>query len=473
MHIGIFIFRRDLRIYDNLGLNKLMKNCDKILPIFILDKNQIEKHKHNEYYFSNPAIQFICESLQNLDNEIRNENGKLFLFYGNVEKIIEHILKSLQNYRLTICFNIDYSKYSRIRDSKIEKICEKNNVELIKEYSDYTLIPVENLSKNKFGFKQFSAFYKHEKKYSVNKPVQSKLVFLNSTKKFDFSFSIKNLSKLFIPLKNIAQHGGRENGLEKLRKIKNFHDYNENRNLLNYNTTNLSGYLNFGCLSIREVYHKVLKTLGKNNEILKQLYWRDFYLSTLIFLDDAIEYKHMDNKFDKIKWKNNKDEFEKLWYARTGFLLVDSAITEMRESGFCHNRARMILGYFWTKYLLINPYHEKYGSVVGYSKLLLDAITSQNKMNHAWITELDFGGRRYAPKGISLAGRPMDIRNKMIAKFDPDCEYVKKWLPHLKHVNNKDLINWNKDIAKEYENIHPSPMFDAVKRYEQWIKACS
>ena len=93
-------------------------------------------------------------------------------------------------------------------------------------------------------------------------------------------------------------------------------------------------------------------------------------------------------------------------------------------------------------------------------------------MNHQWITEFDYPGKKYSAAGAKISGRPMDISNKMIKKFDPECIYIKKWLPHLNHIPNKDLINWNSNIAKQYNFIHPSPIFDSKLKYKEWIKLC-
>ena len=137
-------------------------------------------------------------------------------------------------------------------------------------------------------------------------------------------------------------------------------------------------------------------------------------------------------------------------------------MNQLKQTGYLHNRARLLLGHFWTKYLLINPFHPKYGSQVGFSKYLVDAIgTSQNKFNNHWLTEFDLAGRRYAPKNIPLAGRPIDINN--ISKFDPHCIYIKKWLPHLKKIDNKILKNWKGN------NLHPGPIFNLKLKYKQWI----
>lgn len=198
------------------------------------------------------------------------------------------------------------------------------------------------------------------------------------------------------------------------------------RDRLDY-TTNLSGYLNIGCISIREAYHMIIKKLGRKNDLIKQLYWRDFYLQVVRYLDDGNKYEHMDKRYKKIKWVNSVELWNKLINSQTGFLLIDAAMNELKNTGFMHNRARLIVGTFWTKYLLINIFHPIYGSQVGFSKYLLDAIgSSQNKMNNQWITEFDYPGKKFSPKNAPIAGRPMNPSNKMITKWDPECIYMLK-----------------------------------------------
>ena len=115
--IGIFLFRRDLRLQDNLGLGLLIKEIDVLIPIFILDKYQIKKTKRNANYFSNNVVQFMCESLVDLNEDLLNNNSRLRLFYGNPKKIIGKLIKwILNNYKLAptniyFGYNSDYSKY--------------------------------------------------------------------------------------------------------------------------------------------------------------------------------------------------------------------------------------------------------------------------------------------------------------------------------------------------------------------------
>ena len=134
-----------------------------------------------------------------------------------------------------------------------------------------------------------------------------------------------------------------------------------------------------------------------------------------------------------------------------------------------HNRCRMIVGVFSVKYLLINPLCRYIGLNDWFSRHLLDCSTSQNKLNAQWVTELDFPGKKFAPSEAPIAGRPMNISNSMIKKWDPDCIYIKKWLPHLKDVDNRIIYNWD---TKFDEKIHPGPIFDAKSRYQEWISKC-
>ena len=475
MNIGIFIFRRDLRLYDNIGLLNTIKNVDLIIPIFILDSKQIKKNKKNQYYFSNNAVQFLCESIIDLNSELIKYKSYLRLYYGKpykiVNKLIKWILTKYTINNLYLGYNKDYSIYSLKRDNKINKICCKNKVKLIITETDYLLIPFKNIIKqDNSSYKQFSAFYKNAIKFEVNKPKKNNFNnFLHYNIITKSEYNIQNIHSFYNKNNNLSQNGGRINGKKNLDNLKIFSNYNDLRNRLDYTTTNLSAYLNFGCISIRETYYKMKNKLGENTELIRQLYWRDYYLQLLVFTNKGNEYTHIDDRYNNIKWKNNKSDWLTLINSQTGFLLIDAAMNQLKISGYMHNRARLLVGVFWTKYLLINIFHNIYGSQVGFSKYLVDAVgPSQNKMNHQWITELDLSGRKYAPKNHYIAGRPMDISNKNIKKYDPECIYIKKWLPHLANIPNKNLINW--DIM--YTNAHPKPIFNSKKKYLEWINLC-
>ena len=466
-NLGIYIFRKDLRLQDNLALIELSKKCEKIIPIFIFDDYQINITEHNKYYRSNNAIQFMCESLIDLNKQLEN---KLMFFKGDPIIILEKIIKSLyKDNNVIIGFNKDYTKYAIKRDSQIIELLNKYQINLITVEHDHTLIPFEKMIKSDgTAYMVYGSFYKNAIKTKVNNVITNK--FSNYIKNEDLDFNrilINDFNKLYKENKHIAQHGGRSLAIKKMYNTPVYKNYTNKRDLLDFNTYQVSAALNFGCISIREFYN----IIKNNTEIKKQLYWRDFYTCILRYTPNANSYSVLiDDRFNKVKWPNNYKDWNLMMESKTGYLIIDAAMRELIKTGYIGNRIRLILGTFWIKYLLINPLHSNYGSQVGFSRYLVDCNTSQNKLNHQWFTDLDLSGRRFAKRGCnSLTGRMMRIDNEVIKKFDPECNYIKKWLPELKDIPNKDLYKWNEVIQKKYK-LHFKPIFDWETRYQEYCK---
>jgi deoxyribodipyrimidine photo-lyase len=498
---GIFIFRKDFRIYDNRGLNMLIKNSKEIIPVFIFDPYQVDLNKKNMNYLSFPALRFICESIIDLNDEIikkTKSKSELNVFYGNPIKVIEYIVDIIKktskttNISIAVGFNADFTSYSLSRDKNITDYCIQNNIKTIICYDDNVLCDMELLVKeDKTPYKQYGAFKKNmlENISKFNKPINISNINFVDKKKFLFKKKLNNeeinefwnehLDKLVNDYKPL-EIGCRKIAIDVLRDLKKFKDYGVKRDILSYETTHLSAYLNFGLVSEREFYWAIMEKLGKSSQLINQVIWREYYLCLLRFLEKANSYdEHIDPRYNKIKWvhtnnlvtKNSKTwkEWDKMMNSQTGFLLVDAAIQELLHTGFMHNRCRMIVGVFAVKYLCINPLCRYIGLNDWFSRHLLDCSTSQNKLNTQWISELDFPGKKFSPSDAPIAGRPMNISNSMIKKWDPNCIYIKKWLKHLSNVDNKILYGWD---TKYDEKLHPKPMFDPKLRYKQWIDLC-
>jgi deoxyribodipyrimidine photo-lyase len=466
-NLGIFVFRKDFRLHDNLALIELSKKCQKIIPIFIFDNFQIDITEHNKYYRSNNAVQFMCESLIDLNKQLDN---KLMYFKGDPINIIEKIIKKLKpNNHLIFGFNLDFTKYAIKRDNEIIKLLKYNKIEYVNVEHDHTLIPFENMIKsNNSAYMVYGAFYKNAIKTKVNNPINNNFKKYIKNDNLDFNrITINEFDKLYKENEFISQHGGRSISLQKINNNLVFKNYSKNRDYLDFKTYEVSAALNFGCISIREFYN----IIKNNTDIKKQLYWRDFYTCILKYISNANSYSLMiDPRFNKVKWPNSPKYWNKLMESKTGFLIIDASMRELIKTGYIGNRVRLILGTFWIKYLLINPLHREYGSQVGFSRFLVDCNTSQNKLNHQWFMDLDLSGRRFAKKGYSpLTGRMMRIDNEVIKKFDPDCNYIKQWLPELKNIPNKELYKWDENIQKKY-NVHVPPIFDWEEQYEKYCK---
>jgi deoxyribodipyrimidine photo-lyase len=488
---GIYIFRKDLRIEDNRGLIKLSESCKKIIPVFIFDPYQVDLNSITKNYLSFPALRFLCESVKDLDDIIHKSKSKsnLNIFYGNPVKVLSHIINELKlnSKNIILGFNADFTLYSIKRDNEIKDFCEKKSIKMIINEDDNTLCDMNLLLKdtNKLEpYKQYGAFKKNmfESKNKFNKVDLKQIQFANFKKSISKILTWDEIDEFFIDHMNAnykpLEVGSRKLALSILSNLKNFKEYNTKRDILSYSTTHLSAYLNFGLISEREFYWALVEKLGHSTQLISQIIWREYYICILRYLNKANSYSlHIDPRYEKIKWvkeipsKNSRawKEWELMIDSKTGFLLVDAAIQELIHTGFMHNRCRMIVGVFSVKYLGINPLCRYIGLNDWFSRHLVDCSTSQNKLNTQWVSELDFPGKKFAPSSAPIAGRPMNISNEMIKKWDPDCIYIKKWLPHIANIDNKILYKWD---TKYIVSVHPKPIFDPKIRYAEWIKSC-
>lgn len=466
----IFIHRRDLRLEDNLSLFKALSCSEYVLPIFIFDPRQIQKNNKNKLYFSERAADFIIKSVMHLKKCYNDIGSDLLILYDEPKNAIAKIMKIHKFSH--VAFTPDFSNFAIARD---QEICKMADPLLTETLNDICLRPWVSLLRGDKPYLKFSSFYENAMKTPVPTPISYGDLYSKFMSKNAINKMFKKIMMKKTPDTEDDGFAGRANCFKMLSEsIKHLRTYEKNRNLLSYSTSRISAHLNMGCVSCRELYHM----FRDNKEFMKQLCWRDFYTCIVAFLPGGNEFNHIDESFDKIKWasdapktskkyKTMYDYWKKMMTSKTGFLIIDAAMNELKQTGFLHGRARMILGTFWIKYLLINPFDGKLGSQTGYSRLLTDAIgPSQNKMNHQWLTELDYGGRRFGK--TRLAGRKMNIDNSMIKKFDPECLYIKKWLPNLEKVPCKDLVKWSNKITKKYNNIHPAPIFNQDDKYNEW-----
>lgn len=438
---SIFIFRRDFRLIDNLGLIKLSQLSDSIIPIFIFTPTQIDDNS----YKSNNCIQFMIESLDDLSLDIQKNNGKLYYFYGHPDIIIKNLITKSNLNIDCVAVNMDYTPYSIQRDDKIKNICNLYNVDFL-SFEDILLNPVKSILTGADNvYQKFTPYFRAASKIKINNPIKKKFNnFYNHSINLEYR---NNIHDFYVPNDLIAVHGGRRNALKILKNIKNFKNYNSSRNFLNLNTTKLSAYIKFGCVSIREVYHTFLKKLGSNNDLIKQLYWRDFYYNI------AFEFPYVFNKnsnlkeqYNNIKWLSNTKLFNKWKNGQTGFPVVDAAMTELNTTGFMHNRGRLIVSNFLIKLLGINwEKGEHY-----FATQLVDYDPCVNNGNWQWSAGSGADSQPYF--------RTFNPWTQL-EKFDKNCLYIKKWLPQFSDIPPIDILNWDNSFHK-YDIDYPKPIID-------------
>jgi deoxyribodipyrimidine photo-lyase len=487
---SIFIFRRDFRLSDNIGFINCIKKSKEVLPIFIFNPKQIEP-KENEY-FSNNCVQFMIESLEYLNDDLKKYGSHLHYFHGHDIDILDEIKKKLDFEN--IYYNEDYTPFAIKRDNAIKEWCKgvdkkgkKDKIEKKKKEkdeddsdkddsdkddsgkeatvvpnTDYLLAPMGSfLKKDGTPYEKYTPFKNNSKLMVKSKTVKipepehipsatimkNKLITLKDCKYM--VTKQKDIRDYYVENPNILSHGGREHGLEKLKEItkKEFGEYSDTRNILMKHTTLLSPYIKFGCISIREVYYKVFELFGVDHTLIDQLYWREFYYYIAYYFPRVLEGKSLKEKYDNIKWRNNKKQFEAWKHGLTGFPVVDAGMRQLNMCGYMHNRARLITSAILIKILNINwKWGEKY-----FATMLIDYDPVVNNGNWQW------------GAGCGVDSQPyFRIFNPwtQAKDYDPDCVYIKKWIPELKDVPAKDILKWDL-VCGNYKNInYPKPIVD-------------
>ena len=465
----IHIFRRDYRLDDNMSLIEACKTHDIVIPVFIFNKKQINK-MYNSYKSDN-CVQFLCESLKDLNTQIEkvsNNRSKLYIYYVDSEiafldKLIKLFTKSLINLK-TISFNMDYTQYSRERYEEIDKICKNNSISIL-NLDDICLNPIGTvLNGSGKPYTKFTPFWRASAKKDIKKTVVNKykdyLDKVSVIGKTLLNFKYKDMTIISIsdvmepngkygimgPTINdkLPENGGRTNGLAILNRIKNWNDYNDERDMLTYKTTHLSPFNKFGCVSIREVYWAMHSKLGAKGDdgLIRQLFWRDFFYNLSHFHPEIYSESALNPKYRKIKWEetaSSKANFQKWCNGETGFPVVDACMREINTTGYMHNRGRLIVCNFLCRLLHIDwKKGEKY-----FATKLYDYDPAQN----------NFGWQVSGANSSGTTSRPLEqtIMNPWIqsSQFDKNGEYIKKWIPELVDVVSRDLHRWN-EVCDKY-----------------------
>lgn len=447
---SLFIFRRDLRLEDNTGLIFALQSSELVIPAFIFTPEQID---HNPFK-SNHCLKFMIECLNDLENQLKKVDGKLYYFKGKPEDIVKKAISELRLEALIL--NQDYTPYSQQRDAKLEALCESHNISFHSFHDALLHPPEETLKKDGKPYTIFTPYFQNATKQSVLPPKHIK----NSNyfhKSINFSEDSSILSKILPqqPLKN-ELIGGRTEALKILKKLTLLKDYEQHRDFPAEDcTSHLSPYLKFTVCSPREVYKAISHNLSTHHALIRSLYWRDFFTSIAFFFPHVFE-GAFHSKFDTLKWSHNQENFKRWCDGLTGIPIVDAGMREMKTTGFMHNRVRMISASFLVKDLHINwRWGEKY-----FAQTLIDYDPAVNNGNWQWIASTGCDAQPYF-----RIFNPWNQQNK----FDPECNYIKKWIPELRELSPKIIHTWyEKKLHTECLN-YPPPITDHKKAAQKAI----
>jgi deoxyribodipyrimidine photo-lyase len=407
--VVIFWFRRDLRLEDNVGFTAALKSGYIVLPIFIFDKQILDKLPEND-----PRVSFIFETLQDMRQKLREGfASSIAMYYDDPETVFNALLSK---YDVAEVFtNRDYEPYAQERDEQIKNLLEEKNISF-NTYKDQVIFEKQEIVKNdglpyvvytpyKNKWKEHFDANKHLEKHSA---VESLGILIDDQRLPNVTLSNMGFSKstIEVPAFTVTKD-----------LIQNYED-TRNFPAIEHGTSRLGPHLRFGTVSVRQM---VKKAITEENEVFwSELIWREFFMQILWHFPHTKD-KSFKPKYDRIEWRNNEDEFKKWCEGNTGYAFVDAGMRELNTTGFMHNRVRMLVASFLCKHLLIDwRWGEAY-----FASTLLDYDMSANVGNWQWA----------AGSGVDAAPY-FRIFNPItqIDKFDKQKEYINMWVPELQEL---------------------------------------
>ena len=393
MKISIFWYRRDLRLEDNTGLFKALNENKNILPIFIFDDAILDELPEDD-----ARVNFIYESLAKINKQLNKHNTSLQILKGQIDDVWKNLVTTYDIQKVYL--NKDYEPYAIKRDQKIKEFLNSKGIEM-KSFKDQVIFEEDEIVKA--DGKPYTVFTPYKRKW-LEKFIK---VNLNSIVNFD------NFYKNIIDFPSLNQLG-LKNSTIKVKKysLKNVATYSETRNFPNLDSTSyLSPHLRFGTISVRQI---IIELKNKSETFLSELIWREFFMQ-IIFHFPHVVTKNFRAKYDGIQWINNKEDYKNWCQGKTGYPLVDAGMRQLNETGYMHNRVRMVTAGFLCKHLLIDwRYGEAY-----FAKKLLDYELSSNNGNWQWAAGTGCDAAPY-----------FRIFNptEQLKKFDKSLTYTKKWV---------------------------------------------
>ena len=395
----IFWFRRDLRIHDNHGFFKALTSGHKVLPIFIFDTDILDSLPKED-----KRLVFIYRQLSILQKAIRSFGG-LSVFHGKPVDIMESLIHKYKV--IAVYTNHDYEPYAINRDLKISKLLNEKGIDF-------------HTFKDQVRFEKSEVVKSDGSPYVVFTPY-SRVWLKKMTEQGIPEFpSEKYLSNLLqstsTTIPSLTDLGFENQDLSFLPPeidVSQLKAYAETRNYPGLdNTTRLGLHLRFGSISVRDCIRAGVKY---SFVWLSELIWREFFMQILWHFPH-VEKSAFRPAYDRIEWRNDPDDFEKWCNGKTGFPMVDAGMRELNETGFMHNRVRMVVAGFLTKHLLIDW---RWGEA-WFAEKLFDFELSSNNGNWQWA----------AGSGCDAAPYFRIFNpSEQLKKFDRELIYVRRWLP--------------------------------------------
>ncbi len=421
---GIFWIREDFRIENNPALSFATQNHDNVIALYIYNNNVFDNKREAQKWW-------VYKSLETLKKELSDYKINLEIVKGDELEIFSKFNKKD---KLSVYWNKIYEPDVIAKGKKIRNLFIKNEINY-KYFKGNILNEFQEITKNDgTPFKVFTPFWRNAEQVYLNQPPSKNYIVKKKIKKITiFKKCIEPID--ILPKKNWYKKFDKywkvsENESKKILKnlIENkIKDYGTSRDIPSIEgTSKLSPYIKHGQIHVGSIWKKCSEIKSKGigyRKYINELGWREFSHSLINYFPEFLK-GNFRKEFDKFPWAKN-EKFLNAWKrGMTGYPIVDAGMRELYETGWMHNRIRMVVGSFLVKHLRINwTEGEKH-----FRNCLLDFNKANNVAQWQWVAGCGADAAPY-----------FRIFNPILQgeKFDKEGNYVKKWVPELKNVPNK------------------------------------
>ena len=467
MKVGIHWFRRDLRIQDNRALAEISNQVDRLVLLFVLDSRLTSPQAKPL-----PRSAFLLDCLTSLKEDLEEKGQTLCVRAGRPEWVIPGLIEELG--ASVLSFSEGVTPFARSRDTRVRSLVEEAGVAVIDSIDESVIPPMQLKTLDDSTFKVFAPFRKawwREWNRAPVKPIPDFTIPPSVPGQGSSDVEIPGLAEVWRGMESVPR-GGAKAAHERLNEFLAgpVGRYESDRDRPDRDgTSRMSAYLRFGSISSRVCVDKALEARARAPEIAEgvdkwigELIWRDFYVH-ITWAEPGILNRNVRSEFDRMEWNDDPEAFAAWANGVTGYPLVDAGMRQLRKTGWMHNRVRMVVASFLTKDLLIDW---RKGERL-FMDLLIDGDPASNN-----------GGWQWTASTGNEAQPFFRIYNPVSQgkTHDPDCTYIKRWVPELRDVPARDIHSlWKHNARPE---AYPAPMVDhtvqrdlAIEAYERMRKA--
>jgi deoxyribodipyrimidine photo-lyase len=461
----LFWHRRDLRIADNVGLAAARQLSSKVVGLFCLDPEILGRDD-----LAPARITYMIGCLRTLQLAYVQNQGQLLILHGSPEKAIPVLAAALN--AQAVFWNQDVEPDARQRDRAVTDVLQHQGIRVQTFWDQILHAPEEIQTGSCSPYTVYTPFWKNWSRRHKANPLPS----LEGIEGLTHAEKEAARDAGAIDLPSAQDLGfvwncpltikpGEDAALAKLSEFcdRAIFDYEHQRNFPAIDgTSGLSAALRFGTIGIRTVWAATVEAEQqcRSDEAedsirawRQELAWREFYQHVMYFFPELAKGPYR-SPWKQFLWENDTEKFQAWCEGRTGFPIVDAAMRQLNQTAWMHNRCRMIVASFLTKDLMINwQWGEKY-----FMQTLVDGDLSANNGGWQWS----------ASSGMDP--KPLRIFNPatQAQKFDPEAEYIRRWVPELRSVATEYLVTGKIPKSDRYACNYPVPIVEHQERQRQF-----